>query len=230
MAAAIHLPSAIHRPLSYKRMKLLALAEIAHQIEEERQAHERCHLLDVQVRRALQEREFFAKDLAQQRQHRQVRRELEEARMISSFLERNEQGVDLTNPPDGPDPSAFLSQSAPLVQHGTQSPEAPRSTANTEPGGQATPPMPSMPVTEVSIPPSRQSITPSPFRQLPTTANRSSRPGPGPGTAGGRALTQFRLPPMEGLGREGTGPMRPQWAHQKSRVYPSRNQKREPTL
>ena len=47
-------------------MKLLALEEIERQIEEERQADERCHQLDVQARRALQEREFIAKDLAQQ--------------------------------------------------------------------------------------------------------------------------------------------------------------------
>lgn len=105
-----------------ERMKLLALEEIERQIEEERQADERCHQLDVQARRALQEREFIAKDLAQQRRHRQARRELEEARMVSSFLERNEQGVDLTTPPHGPELSAFLSQSAPLVPHGTQSP------------------------------------------------------------------------------------------------------------
>jgi hypothetical protein len=112
-------------------MKLLALEEIEHQIEEERQADERCHQLDVQARRALQEREFIAKDLAQQRLHCQARRDLEEARMVSSFLERNEQGVYLTTPPHGPNLSAFLSQSSPLVPHGIQSPEAPGSTAST---------------------------------------------------------------------------------------------------
>ena len=60
-----------------ERMKQLALEEMERHIEEERQAEEGCHQLDVQARRALQDRDFIAKDLAQQRQHRHARRELE---------------------------------------------------------------------------------------------------------------------------------------------------------
>lgn len=70
--------------------------------------------------------------------------------------------------------------------------------------------------------------------EFPTSKGKPTRAQSGDGSAVRFShqpfRLSFRLPPIEGLGREGTGPMRPQWAHQKSRVYPSRNQKREPTL
>ena len=122
--------------------------------------------------------------------------------MVSSFLERNEQGVDLTTPPHGPDRPTFLSQSAPLVLHGTQSPEAPGSTGNTEHGRQAATPTPSMPVTQVALlhldkaSLLRLSANYQPRQIFPFVQGQAS-----PQTTGWRALAQFRLPQMEGLGQ-----------------------------
>lgn len=67
-------------------MKHLVVEETEHQIEEECWADEICQRLDDQAPVALREREQVSKRLTMQRKLCQAKRDLEEAKLVASFL------------------------------------------------------------------------------------------------------------------------------------------------
>ena len=80
-----------------ERRKLGELQEIQNQIQEEQAIDERAQELDRQAQEALKERERMTRSLTLQRRLRKVQRELEEARLITSFT--GDVGMTTEHPP-----------------------------------------------------------------------------------------------------------------------------------